>query len=139
MAIEDRQFGSFEFDIAIQKWRRLVKDTDTIALLQQLVDGLNEPIPVIFQSTLVPIIQNISILQNVELTIPLPVNTQKVLVRSRKNGRLRMAFNIGDTASNYISSGLGGTLVEESVQLLSNIYILCDRDSELEIIFYIYT
>jgi hypothetical protein len=48
MSIEDRQYGSFQFDSALQAWRRLVKDHDSIALLQKIVGGDIQPIPVYF-------------------------------------------------------------------------------------------
>lgn len=98
---------------------------------------LNEPIPVESISGLYPIIGNAPIIAETELDVPLPINCSQILIRPRKNARLRVAFNAGETAINYVSVPLGGYFVENSLISISNIYVWCNRDTDLEIIFYI--
>jgi hypothetical protein len=83
------------------------------------------------------VIANFDIFENVELEIPLLAYTQKIHIRARKNSRLRIAFKPTETNSNYISTGLGGDFIESSLETLSNVYVQCNRDTVLEVIYYI--
>lgn len=110
------------------KWKRYV----------EVVNDSSIPVPV-NQIKLKPEIDNIPILQNVELEINLPLNCEKIMIRPRRNSRMKMSLESGGTLTKYISSGLGGYFLEEFLNTITKIYISCDQDTMLEIIFYIKT
>lgn len=82
-----------------------------------------------------PTIFNISTTANVENSVVLPPNTGQFMVKVRNtNGFWRVAFESGDTASNYVSLHAGSCYESGQVELTGqSVYFLTQTNSIVEV------
>lgn len=58
-----------------------------------------------------------------EYALALPVGTKSFILRARKTSRLRLAFNPGETNTNWVTIPLGGYWIESKRLSGSSVYI----------------
>jgi hypothetical protein len=79
-------------------------------------------------------IANLSIVGTVETSYTFPTNTRRFVIRARTHANLRIALNVGETATNYLTVRPGGFFVEGDIATASlTIYLLSDVSVTLEI------
>lgn len=79
-------------------------------------------------------ILNTSLLANTEATINCGSEVKYVLVRSRTGKKLKLAYSLGNTATEYITIEKGVVYTDESFYQSLNIYLLCEAAETVEIL-----
>lgn len=83
-----------------------------------------------------PTIFNIEATADSTTTIPLPENHLAFILRARKNSRFKLAYSEEGIDNTFISVPLGGYWIENKKIDSSNIYVVTNRDTVLELITY---
>lgn len=84
-----------------------------------------------------PTIANVSMaVAGTEYSYAFPANTKKFTIQSRNDGKLKIAFTAGQSATQYISISAGAAYSEESVKLVSvTLYFQSSKNADtLEIL-----
>jgi len=110
------------------------------ALHVKIKNKNSEPIPV----ATVPVQLNPSVLNitspatpNTEFPITLPTGTAQFRLKSRKLTRMKLAYVLGETVTNYYTLPPGSDFYESFVGSLGMIYLSCDKASQdIELICY---
>ena len=87
-----------------------------------------------------PTILNITLTANVENSFVLPENTNRFYVKARTFRRLRLAYEAGETATNYITIPFGTNYSEDGLQLDADrtVYLLSTTNNvDVEIVYWI--
>jgi len=164
LAMSEQNRNAMGFEVT---WRAVYEEEPAVALRSMLVDyggciidtvtgpdGLNRlavdttvTVPTVeinIDDPDAPIIININVINPlVEHIVVLPLGTKRYLIKSRKyKASLRLAFIMGDTATNYLSidEGLSFYDGDVSVKLVSKpIYLLADKPSVIEVLIWVDT
>ena len=71
-----------------------------------------------------PSIENLALTNaNTEYSQSLPTSTRKFFLQNRNDGKLKVAYTPGDSATKYITIWPGGSLFEEQIQGPVTLYI----------------
>lgn len=110
---------------------RRVADLDAHEKLDQVISGLGV-------GNTTPSIQNILIPnKDIEQTLTLPNATKSYIIRSRLNGKLRLAFSAGETSTNYLTIPAGSSYKDENFYSSQAIYFRSTKDNDvLELVVY---
>ena len=111
VGIRDREYYKFRGHPDIDKDRIAVRPEDDSGNLLTFSD-VPLTTPTVYNFT--------AILADTEYSQALPSNTRRFLIRSRINCFLRVAFNSGETSTNYIEMGPGTSYKESGLDLTSS-------------------
>ena len=139
MSIETPTTAAIVMDRGIPLGNSL--DSDGRRALHTKVKNLiTEPIPIVsIPLALVPVIVNQTspLLANTEFAVALPVGTQQFRLKSRKITRIKIAYVLGETVTNYYTLPLGADFYENFIGSVGIIYLSCDKPSQdIELIAY---
>lgn len=72
---------------------------------------------------------------NVEISQALPANTKHFIIKSRLGGKLRLAYNLGETATNYLTIMPGNTFTSTQFYVAQTLYFQSTKAGDtLEIV-----
>jgi len=77
-------------------------------------------------------IYNVSVATaNTETTISLSGNTKKFMIRCRGNAGIKLAFNVGESGSNYLTISPGTSYQEDGLNYTGNLYIQTTKPTQV--------
>jgi hypothetical protein len=111
---------------------RAVHDEEAAALLAAILAALGG------SSDTTPTIFNLNTInQGQEYSQALPANTKAFIIRSRKKGRLRLAYEMGGTNANYVTIPNGSSLKDTNLYTSVTLYIQSTKPGDvIEIVAY---
>ena len=111
---------------------RATHDETTHDKLDQVISSLGGSLDT------TPLIYNLNIISaGTEVSLALPENTKKFLIKSRSKGQLRLAYISGCTNMTYLTLPLGSSFVDESFYTNQTIYFQSSKPGDvIEIVAY---
>lgn len=113
-------------------WERAVYDETTHGKLDAVLGALGG------SADTVATIYNLSIINsNQEYSQVLPTNTKSFLLRSRNNGKLRLAYNAGGTNLDYLTIPIGANFKDTNFYTSIEIFVQSTKPGDIiEIVAY---
>jgi hypothetical protein len=96
---------------------------------EAIVDAVNS-----LNSDTTPAIINQALLANTESEIDCGNNVKYVMVRSRNTKKLKLAYSIGNTSTEYITLERGTVYSDSSFYSTLKLYLLCEATDTVEIL-----
>jgi hypothetical protein len=121
---DDLELKKFTYDPVENKSYINIDDEDIVDAISDI--GGNSP-------TVTDIV-NESLVANTELEIDCGADVKYILVRSRTNKRLKLAYSIGNTAIEYITLERGTVYTDDAFYTILKIYLLCEAADTVEIL-----
>lgn len=99
--------------------------------LDILPDG-SLPVTVTAQILTTPNIANVAAnVKNTEYSYTFPVSTKKYRIAARGNAKLKLAFNSGESATNFVTIHPGSSYEERGLNASITVYFQSSKDSEV--------
>ena len=118
---DDLELKKFKFDPDTNESFVNIDDT-------RIVDALNGAVDT--NSSII----NAALDANTELEIDCGVNVKSILLRSRTGKTLKLAYSIGNTATEYITVKRGTVFTDASFYLSLKIYLLSEAADTVELL-----
>lgn len=99
--------------------------------LDILPDG-SLPVTFAAQNLTTPNIANVTAnIKNTEYSYTFPVNTKKYKISARGNSKIKLAFNSGESATNFVTIHPGNSYEESGLNVSITVYFQTSKDSEV--------
>ena len=118
---DDLELKKFKFDPDTNESFVNIDDTRIVDALNGAVDTYSSII-------------NAALDANTELEIDCGVNVKSILLRSRTGKTLKLAYSIGNTATEYITVKRGTVFTDASFYLSLKIYLLSEAADTVELL-----
>lgn len=128
--ILDDQRNSF-IDNENAQVSRSVVDEQGNRLLQDIKDNTGGT------SNTVPTIVNIATTANIEVSQALPASTKGFRLRARGSSKVLIAFNVGETSTDFVTVYPGETYIDNFFYSSHTIYLLSSKNDTIELTTYV--
>lgn len=103
-----------------------------LALRTTIVQEAGETINVSINPSATPKIYNLSApTANTEVSQALSADTKQLLIRVRGNATLQIAFNVGESGTNYMTIPAGASLSLTDLKTSATLYLQTDKSSQV--------
>lgn len=110
----------------------VTKDDGKKAIRTTIVQNAGETLNVSVNPSATPKIYNLSApTSNVEVSQALSTDTKQLLIRVRGNAKLQLAFNVGESGTNYLTIPAGASLTLTELKTSATLYLQTDKNSQI--------
>lgn len=121
---DDLEYKKFKFDPTTNESFVNINDEGIVDAIEQSA-GISDTNAEIINQNLVA---------NTELEIDCGPNIKEYLIRSRTGKKLKLALNITETATKFITIERGAVYLDRSFYLNKKLYLLCEAADTVEVL-----
>ena len=110
----------------------VLKDDNKKAIRTTIVQDAGETINVSVNPSATPKIYNLSApTASTEVSQALSTDTKQLIIRVRGNAKLQIAFNVGESGTNYLTIPAGASLTLTELKTSATLYLQTDKNSQI--------